>query len=544
MRTALLFAAAAVCLQAQSQTPYFLQEHSGSTFNYSIPVDIEFDGANMVYSLHADQQGSGVDIVQYNALSGAVNYVNYLIRGNAGLKPVRVRATATTYYVLFNSVSGAGVAGYCLVSINSGSHAVNWAQACFPPTGAAPRTAIDFILDAGATNAYILTSAYDAINNQNDVGITNISIAGPPSIVWDNIYQNTARNEEPSNIVYRSASNELIVSTISWDLANPVIDRGPVLMRVAPTGLYTASMLYRYNTGCNHAEPSGTWVLLGPSNLYLSSTSTDNGANGPLWLSKINPATLGINLQSNHPTGTNYLKPEIQGVFGTLASQVLISGSSTSLDYVHLEFTTSALAFSSGVVYPSTNAQIGSPIYDVYNTTGIGMNIFSVAQNMVTPNHYYFLKTDDLGGNDCDDPITVAPDQCGMSTFNVSFTQVPVALTPALPICSTSPRANLFTQPCFVPMVLAPMTSRETRSTIGTELTVSPNPTKGVFVLSAGKSSLSDVQIFNPDGKVVPAEVSEKSEGTSVNLTGRKAGVYVVQVSVDGEPKTVRLVLE
>lgn len=542
MKKALFLTAAVLCLQAHAQTPYFLQEHSGNGFNYSSPVDIEFDGVNKVYSLHVDQQGPGVVAVQYDALSGNVMYVNYLIRGNAVLKPVRVRATATTYYVLFNAVSGAGVAGYCLVSINAASHAVNWSQACFPPTGGAPRRAIDFILD-GASNAYILSNAYDAVNNQNDVAITNINLAGP-SIVWDNIYRNTARNEEPSNIVYRSTSNELIVSTISWDLANPVIDRGPVLMRIAPTGAFTASMLYRYNTGCNHPQPNGTWVLLGPNNFYLSSTSTDNGLNGPLWLSKINPATLGINIQSNHPTGTAYLKPEIQGVFASSGSKILISGSSTSTDYVHLEFTTSALAFSSGVFYPSTNAQIGSPIYDVYNTTGVGLNIFSVAQNMVTPSNYYFLKTDDLGGNDCDDPITVAPDQCGMSAFNVSYTQVPVALSPALPLCSTSPRSNVFVQSCFVPMIQAPMTSRETRSTIGTELTVSPNPTKGVFVLSAGKSTLSGIQIFNPDGKTIPAEVSETSEGVSVNLTGRKAGIYMAQVLVNGEPQMVRVVLE
>jgi hypothetical protein len=543
MKKALFLAAAVVCLQAHSQTPYFLQEHSGSTFNYGEPVDIEFDGVDRVYSLHYYQQGPGLVSVQYDAPSGNVLYVNYLLRGNASLKPVRVRTFGPDYYILFNAVSGAGVSGYCLVSINATSHAVNWSQACFPPTGGTPRRAIDFILDGGS-NAYILSSAYDAVNAQNDVAITNISIVGPPSIVWDNIYQNTTRNEEPSNIVYRSASNELIVSAISWDLANPVIDRGPVLMRVAPTGIYTTSMLYRYNTGCNHSEPNGTWVLLGPSNLYLSSTSTDNNANGPLWLSKINPATLGINIQSNHPTGTTYLKPEIQGVFATVGSQVLISGSSTSTDYVHLEFTTSALAFSSGVVYPSTNAQIGSPIYDAYNYTGVGMNIFSVAQNTVTPSSYYLFKTDDLGGNDCDDPITVIPDQCFMSAFTISFTQAPGTLTPALPLCTTSPRSNLFTQPCYVPMIQAPITSREIRSTIGTEVTVSPNPTKGVFILSAGKSILSSVQIFNTDGKVVAAEVSETSEGTSVNLTGRKAGIYMVQVLVDSEPKTIRLVLE
>jgi len=544
MKKALFLVAAALfSLQAQAQTPYFLQEHSGNGFNYGIPADIEFDGVDKVYSLHYYNQGPGLVAVQYDALAGNVLYVNYLIRGNAGLKPVRVRTLGTNYYVLFNSVSGAGVAGYCLVSINNASHAVNWSMACFPPTGGAPRRAVDFILD-GATNAYILTSAYDAANNQNDVGITNVSFAGPPAIVWDNIYQNTARNEEPSNIVYRSTSNELIVSTISWDLANPVIDRGPVLMRVAPTGVFTASMLYRYNTGCNHAEPNGTWVALGSNNFYLSSTSLDNGQNGPLWLSKINSATLGITIQSNHPTGTTYLKPEIQGIFGTAGSQVLISGSSTSSDYVHLEFTTSALTFSSGAVYPSTNAQIGSPIYNAYNTTGVGLNIFTVAENTANPNNYYFMKTDDLGHNDCEDPITVAPDQCFMSAFTISYTQVPVAMVSAPPICTPSSRSNLLTQQCFVPMVQAPIGSRETRSTIGTELTVSPNPSRGTFVLSAGKSILSGVEIFNPDGKAVPVEVSEVPEGVSVTLIGKKAGVYMIQVLVDGEPKTLRVVLE
>lgn len=545
MRTALFFAAATVCLQAHAQFPYFLEDHSGNNINYSQPVDIDFDGSSTVYSLHSSSPGPGMIVTKYSSTTGAVIDVSYIIRGNASLKPVRVRTLGGNYYVLCNAVSGAGVAGYALVCITASGNVVNWSFALFPPTGGASRNAVDFILDGGS-NAYILTNAYDAANNQNDIGVTNVNITGTPSLVWDNIYQNTTRSEDASNIVYRSASNELIVSAISADLISPATDRGPMVMRLSTGGGYTASMLYKYGTGCNHPEPNGTWVALGSNNFYLSSTSIDNGANGPLWLAKINPVSMGINIQSNHPTGSAYLEPEIQGVFATSGTQILVSGSSAAASgYVHLEFSTSALSFSSGVVYPATNAQNGSPIYDTYIATGTGMNIFSVADNVASQYHYYLFKTSDFGRNDCDDPYQVTPDNCTMSPYAISFTQVPIALVTAAPVFTTSARSNSIIQSCYVPFIVAPGNeSREAQAALSTELSVSPNPTNGAFTLSAGKSTLSNIELFNPDGKAVPAEINETPEGARVNLTGRKAGIYLIQALVNGEPKTVRVVLE
>ena len=546
MKKALLFVAATICLQAHSQFPYFLQEHSGNNVNYSTLVDMEFDGSGSFFSLHASNPGPGALITRYDAITGGVLNVSYLTRGNAPIKPTRVRTFGGNHYVLFNTVSGAGVAGYCLVSINSGAYTVNWAHAFAVPAGTR-RYAVDFIIDGGGTFAYILSNAYDLANNQTDLAVTAVNLT-IPGFTWDNVYQNLARNEDAGNIIYDAATNELIVSAISADLLNPVIDRGPMLMRLTPgTGGYLASMLYEYTPGCTHAEPAGTWVVLEANNFYLSSTSFENGVNGPLWLSEIDPPTLGINMQSNHQTNTVYLNPEINVVQTTTGLNLLLSGPSPAASgYVHTEFNTSALAFAQGVYYPSTNPQTyGRSIFDAYNSTGIGMNIFSVAENAASPARYYLLKTDDLGRNDCDDPYTVTPDPCLMNPLGINFTTIPVILTNGPVICSISNRSNTITQTCFVPFMATPdPRQKETRSTIGTELTASPNPTRGIFTLSAGKSILSDVYISNADGKQVSAEISETTDGLSVNLSGKKAGMYVIQVLVDGEPKNLKVILE
>lgn len=545
MKKALLFTAAAVCcMQAHAQFPYFLQDHNGNNINYKVPVDLEFDGSSTVYSLHSCSSGPGLISTQYSAGTGSVLNVSYITRGNASLRPVRVRTLGTNYYVLFNSVSGAGVAGYCLVSLTSGN-VVNWSYALVPPASAS-RNAVDFIID-GSNTAYILSTNTALGTNQSDVAVTCVTnLTGAPTLSWDNVYQNTSRAEYPSNIIYRSASNEVIVSAISADLANPTTDRGPVAMRLSPAGTYLGAMLYKY-AGCNTAEPNGTWVFNGGGNLYLSSTSIENGANGPLWLAKVNATSLGISLQSNHRTNNVYLNPEIQPLINSMGNnQVLISGASAaSLGYVHLEFATPTLALTSGVVYPGTNPQNSSPIYDVYISTGPGMNIFSVAENVSTNYHYYLMKTSDAGHNDCEDPYTVTPDPCTMNSFNIAFTRIPVTLTTAAPTITVASFSNSFIMPCYVPMVQAPGgTGREQTDQVNGDLVVSPNPSHGIFTLSAGNHLLSAIQITNTEGKLIPADISEQVNGVSINLSGKKSGVYVIKALVNGEPQHVRVVLE
>lgn len=545
MKTALLFIAASVCIRAHAQLPYFLQEHSLNNLGYGIPVDIEYDLNNTIFSLHSTNPGPGVLITQYDATVGNVLSVTNLTRGNSAMKPVRVRTFGGNYYVLFNFMTGGGISSYCLVNINA-ANVVVWSQSYVPPAGGAPRVATDFTID-GSQYAYIVSNAYDATNNQNDIAVTKVDLLpAVPVLVWDNVYQNISisRDETSSNIVYRAATNELAISAISVNPTNPVIDRGPMILRVGVGGTYNGSMLYEYVTGCNHAEPVGTWIMPGPSNFYLSSTSTDNGSNGPLWLAKINPSTLAINIQTNHPTGTAYLGPEMNPVFSTTGSEVLVSGSSTAASgYLHLHFTTSALSFIQGEVYPVTSPQTGSPMYDIYKTTGTGLNIFSVAEDPTMVNNYYLLKTDDNGHNDCEQPYTVSPDHCTMTAMPISFTQVPVATTVVAPVCTTTARSNSFVQFCDVHMK-KPNVYATKNLDIDPEVSTFPNPTQGIVNISAGKSTLSDIHVFNIDGKEVLAEKHETAEGIQIDLTGKKPGIYMIQLLIDGERKNVRIVLE
>ncbi|MNJ90843.1 hypothetical protein D3C87_84830 [compost metagenome] len=550
MKTILLFVAAALCLQAHAQLPYFLQNHNGNNLRYGPPVDIEYDGLNTVYSLHSSIPGPGALIAKYNSTSGAVTNVAYLIRGNAAIKPVRVRTWGPNYYVLFNSATATGVSGYCLVSINAGSNFVNWAHAFSAPAGTAPRIAVDFVLEGGQF-AYILSNANNPGTNQSDIAVTKVDISVPiPVMVWDNVYQNTSRSEIASNITLRMGIPELIISAISSDLANPVTDRGPVLLRVASTsGAYLSSMLYKYAPGCNNAEPNGTWVYLANNNFFLSSTSLEAGMNGPLWLSSINPVSLGINFQSNHRTGSAYLNPEIQPVFTATGTEILISGSSpvsSAYGYLHLQFASTGLPFTRGMIYQSTNPpNFGTSIFNVYKNLGTGLNIFSVAENTALSNNYHLLKTDDLGHNDCEDPYIVTPDGCIMSQYGINFARVGIPLVNAPVVCNTSNVSNSFVQLCNVPLRMAPGdNSKASGPAVNGELFAAPNPTKGTFILSAGKSTLSEMEVINADGKKIPAELTETPEGIEISLAGKKAGVYVVQVLVNGEMKHLRIVLE
>lgn len=547
MKTVLLFVAAALCMHAHAQFPYFLQNHSGNNIRYGSPVDIEYDGpSSRIYSLHFSNPGPGALIAKYDANTGAViNPIVYLTRGNAAIKPVRVRTLGTNYYVLFNAATATGVTGYCLVCINAGSNAVIWSRA-FTPTTAGVRNAVDFVLDGGQF-AYILSNAFTPGTSQNDIAVTKVDILAP-GLVWDNVYQNTTRSEAASNIVIRPGTPELLVSAISSDFSNP-LDRGPVLLRINTGGGYIGSMLYKYNPGCNNAEPNGTWITPSGNSFFLSSTSLESGSNGPLWLANINPSTLAINFQSNHRTASAYLNPEIQPVFSAAGTDLLISGSSpvaSAYGYLHLKFSTIGLPFTSGVIYPSTNPfSYGSPMFDVYKNTGAGLNIFSVAENAVTGNNYHLLKTDDMGRNDCEDPYTVTPDICVMGQYGINFVQVPVSMTVGAPVCNTAFTSNSFVQLCNVPFLMTPGDDvKALKPVINGELAASPNPTKGMFTLSAGNGVLSEVEIINTDGKKVPADVTKTKEDLQINLTGMKAGIYVAKVRVDGQLKHVRIVLE
>lgn len=547
MKTVLLFVAAALCMQTHAQTPYFLQNHNGNNLRYGSPVDIEYNApSTRIYSLHFSNPGPGALIVKYDANTGVVvNPVTYLTRGNASIKPVRVRVQGANYYVLFNAVTAAGVSGYCIVSINAASNTVNWSRAFTSPTGAALRNAVDFVLDGGQF-AYILSNAFNAGTTQNDIAVTKVDIV-TPGLVWDNVYQNTSRSEAASNIIVRPGTTELLVSAISSDFANP-LDRGPVLVRINTGGAYLGSMLYKYAPGCNSAEPNGTWVTSTGNAFFLSSTSLESGSNGPLWLANINPGSLAINFQSNHRTATAYLNPEIQPVFTTMGTELLISGSSpvaSAYGYLHLQFSISGLPFTRGTIYPSTNPlSYGSPMFDVYKNSGTGLNIFSVAENGATSNNYHLWKTDDLGRNDCERPYTVTPDICVMNQFGIAFTQVPVSMIVGAPVCTTTGITNSLVQLCNIPLMSPSDDTKALNTEMSGELAASPNPTKGIFTLSAGKSTLSEVEIINADGKKVPAELTKTKEGVQINLTGLKAGIYVAKVLVDGELKHVRIILE
>lgn len=446
---------AALCFSAKAQFPYFQQDHTSATtgINYANPVDIQYDGASIVYSYHST--ATGTVVAKYDVTTGSLINVVYVVRGSLVATPVRVRTQGANYYALFN-ITTAGVPQFYLASINATTDVLNWGFAFNPPASALSRTGVDFMLDGGSY-AYILSNAYDPAAGQYDLAVTKLDISTlTPGIVWDNVYQNLSRSEVAWNIDYRS-EDQIVISAISLDLVNPLSDRGPMLMKIDAMGTYIVSMLYKYSSGCTSVRPTGAWVVIGTNNDFLSCTSLAGAdGNGPIWLAKINAATLAINAQTTHSSGAAYMSPEIQPVTTTASgSFVLMSGAAPSVNtnapgYVHLFFN-SALTFVQGTLYPTTFPyNFGGSIFDAYISSGPDKNIFTVAANASAAGRYHLLKTSTLGDNGCDTPFTVSPITCTMSAYAMPITQVPVAMSGTVVKVSVTQMSNNFVQSCTV----------------------------------------------------------------------------------------------
>lgn len=541
-----------------AQWPYFQQDHSSVTtgITYEDPYDMHFDGSNKVYSYHSTA-GDGIIVAKYNAASGALIDVVYLSRSGYSYTPVRIRTAGTDYYALFNFVSS-GMNRYGLIRLNSTTNALSFVRQINNTGNTLDLAAVDFILDGGGTNVYVLSNAYDAMNNQTDLCVTKMDVStSTPVILWNNIYRNLTRDEFGSNIILQNG--QLFASSISVSTTS-MLDRGPLLLKLDVNGGFIDARIYKYTSTCTSARSAGTWVVGANNNLGLSSISyVGADGNGPLWLAKIDPVTLAINQQSHYSSGAAYLNPEIQPVASTSGSRILMSGSAPFYNtanpgYVHYYFDPATLAFTQGVTYPTTNPSHWSGvIYDSYINTGNGMNVFSVMQNYGTANNYHLLKTSDLGDNACDQPVTITPTSCKIEPFELAYTAVdyPATLAGIKPFSIQSVN-NTFSEICLVTCPDCPVSPPDdpidafakslTIDNTAADVIAFPNPTNGLLTLEPEEGLISDVKIITLTGNKTDVGIRQTVNGYEIDLSSAKNGIYLVEFLLNGERRQLRIV--
>ncbi len=558
MKKIALFILLGISLHASAQWPYFQQNHSSTTagITYDYPVDIHFDGVNKVYSYFTANNG-GTIVAKYNSGTGAIVDVVYLSKSGLPFSPVRVRTQGTDYYALFNIVVS-GFNRFCLVKLNAATNAVVFVKQINNLSGNIDLAGVDFVHD-GTANVYVLSNTYNAGNNQTDLAVTKIDVStATPVVLWNYTYENTTREEFGSNIIVQGTN--LFVSAISVDQAS-ILDRGPVLLKLDLNGNYVASRLYKYGSNCASARSAGTWVMPGKA-LTLSSISyVGADGNGPLWLARIDPLTLNVTLQAHYSSGTAYMNPEIQVVRSTAGNKVLMSGSAHFVNtatpgYVHCYFDLATLAFTSGVYYGTTNpSPWAGQIFDTYINTGIGMNVFTVAQNEGFPNDYHLLKTSDLGDNACDLPYAISPSSCVFDYYQIPFVQRDnAAILSNIKLFSVAPVSDSLIESCYVTCPgceLAPNPNQSSMTTksgsiseIGEGINAYPNPTTGLVKLEFNTETVTEIKVFNLIGVAVKASAQPTNFGATLDFGNELPGIYLIHYTLNGEVKILRIVKE
>jgi hypothetical protein len=68
------------------------------------------------------------------------------------------------------------------------------------------------------------------------------------------------------------------------------------------------------------------------------------------------------------------------------------------------------------------------------------------------------------------------------------------------------------------------------------DVTLHPNPAKGLITLSFGPTPIKQtfLEIFNTEGKQIISEIFTNSTSLSFDLTGYPKGLYMVKVIADG----------
>jgi hypothetical protein len=97
-------------------------------------------------------------------------------------------------------------------------------------------------------------------------------------------------------------------------------------------------------------------------------------------------------------------------------------------------------------------------------------------------------------------------------------------------------------QQCVFSQNTAP-TSVKNITNINSKIKVYPNPSSGVFTISAEEGEINAVDVYTINGQKVPFLIRKKSNGTEVILNAPE-GTYILQLEIDGQFAHKKLLLK
>ncbi|MGZ6540028.1 MAG: T9SS type A sorting domain-containing protein [Bacteroidia bacterium] len=282
-----------------------------------------------------------------------------------------------------------------------------------------------------------------------------------------------------------------------------------------------------------------------------------------MYLAKINPTTLAITLQNHFSSATAYLNPEIQPVYTTSGTMILMSGNASFVNtsnpgYVHLFFSPATLAFNQGTLYNTTSSGfVNTAIFDTYTGTAPGFNIFTIASDQTTTTNYYLLKTSELGHDACDTPYNITPGTCTIDHFAIPFTKIFVPATfPHLKKFATKSYANKSIQSCLVSCpgcaISTDNGTSDNNENENKEMVVAssqtegikiyPNPAKEMITIESDNAlENARLSVYNLLGEKI---MDTQMEGTvkTIDISGFNSGIYFVHILVEDEQKIFRVI--
>ena len=76
-------------------------------------------------------------------------------------------------------------------------------------------------------------------------------------------------------------------------------------------------------------------------------------------------------------------------------------------------------------------------------------------------------------------------------------------------------------------------------------VTVYPNPSKGLFTITLGNSAKGTIEVYDMMGRNIKnMELNTSEKEYKLDLSGFSKGVYLLNMTIDGERSTKKIVIE
>jgi serine protease len=184
-----------------------------------------------------------------------------------------------------------------------------------------------------------------------------------------------------------------------------------------------------------------------------------------------------------------------------------------------------------------------------YTLTGSNGTCNGVTTKVVTVNSLPVVTANTSASVICGPPYqgTANITATGATTYtwNTSATTTVIAVSPSVTTSYTVTGTNsngCMNSASFTQSVSA-CTGVQVLNVLDGQLSVHPNPNSGVFTIQANFEGAYDVTIYNNIGQVVKRDAGLKGNN-QLDLSGYAVGIYNIVVNVNGNYKTIKMVIE